>query len=292
MKTILVLTDFSINADYTAHYALKLAQKIEANLLLCNIYTATPEEVRPDRKPWPLGIHEENSVEDLGDIAARLKTQVDKGDEKDFRPEIDQYSKEGSITDTVNDIVSSHHILLTVISMHSPHPLTSLFSVNHEWNIIKVAKFPLLVIPYQVRFKDYKTIAFATDLTLTDADVLNSLAGLAKYSDAGILIAHVANNSSTAKEGENMIKQFFHQLPLKINYPGVSFRAIKNHSVTTGLKELAQDVTVDMLVLVKRNHNFLQRIFEKNVIRKLAGHPAKPLLIFPNKNILEKLPVF
>jgi nucleotide-binding universal stress UspA family protein len=292
MKTILVLTDFSINADYTAHYALKLAQKIKANLLLCNIYTAPPEELRRDRKPWPLGIHEENSVEDLGAITARLKTQVDKGDEKDFRPEIDQYSKEGSITDTVNDIVSSHNILLAVISMHSSHPLTSLFSVNHEWNIIKIAQFPLLVIPYQVRFKDYKTIAFATDLTATDADVLNSLAGLAKYSDAGILIAHVANNNATVKEGEDTIKQFFRQLPLQLNYLGISFRAIKNNSVTIGLKELAQDVTIDMLVLVKRKHNFFQKIFEKNVIRKLSGHPAKPLLIFPNTNILEKLPVF
>ena len=46
MKTILVLTDFSINADYTAHYALKFAQKIKANLLLCNIYATPVNEVR------------------------------------------------------------------------------------------------------------------------------------------------------------------------------------------------------------------------------------------------------
>lgn len=292
MKTILVLTDFSINADYTAHYALKLAQKIKANLLLCNIYTASLAELKPGRKAWPLGINEENSIEGLGNITARLKTMVDKGDKKEFRPEIDQYSKEGSITDTVNAIASSHTILLAVISIHTPHPQTSFFSVNHEWNIIKTANFPLLIIPYQVRFKDYKTIAFATDLTVTDKYVLNSLAGLAKYSDANILITHITNNGSTTQEEEIHLKEFFNNGSLKKNNPAILYHSIKSSSITNALKELAQDIAIDMLVLIKRPHNTLQKIFERNVVRRLANHPTKPLLIFPDTNVLEKQPVF
>jgi nucleotide-binding universal stress UspA family protein len=125
MKTILVLTDFSINADYTAHYALKFAQKIKADLLLCNIYQLPADEQGHSDKKWPLKIHEENSVEELGDLLARLKTQLDKGDESDFRPEINQFSKEGLIADTINDIVSSQHIFMAVISMHRSNYLTS-----------------------------------------------------------------------------------------------------------------------------------------------------------------------
>jgi len=54
MKTILVLTDFSINADHAAHYALKLAQRIGANLLLCNMYELPQDITTTDRKNWPL----------------------------------------------------------------------------------------------------------------------------------------------------------------------------------------------------------------------------------------------
>jgi hypothetical protein len=84
---------------------LKFAQKIKANLLLCNIYALPPDE-ETDPGAWPKGAHEENSINDLGEITARLKTEVDKGDKGDFRPEIDQYSKEGVVIDTVNEITN------------------------------------------------------------------------------------------------------------------------------------------------------------------------------------------
>lgn len=292
MKTILVLTDFSINADYTAHYALKFAQKIEADLLLCNIYMAPEDELRTGRKPWPLGRHEEASIDDLGEITARLKTAVDAGKKTDFRPEIDQYSKEGLIKDTINEIVSSHYVFMAIVSMHSSRSLTSFFSPNHAWDIIEQANFPVLVIPYQVKFKNYKTIAFATDMTITDKYVLNSLVGLAKYSDADILITHVANNGLTVQDEETQLKEFFNKDSTKESSTAILFQAIKSSSVTTALKELAQDIAIDMLVLIKRPHNTLQKIFERNVIRRLANHPAKPLLIFPATNVMERLPEF
>jgi nucleotide-binding universal stress UspA family protein len=292
MKTILLLTDFSINADYTAHYALKFAQQIEANLLLCNIYLAPDEELRAGRKTWPLCTHEEDSIDDLGALMAELKKQIDAGEKTDYRPEINQCSQEGMIKDTINELVAAHHVFMAIISMHSSRSFTSFFSPNHAWDIIERADFPLLIIPYQVRFKNYKTIAFATDLTTTDKYVLNSLTGLAKYSDADILITHVVNNGSNQKGEEILMENFFHKSSGKNNNPAILYHAIKSNSVTTALKELAQDIAVDLLVLIKRPHNTFQKIFERNVVRRLANYPAKPLLIFPDTNVKETLPVF
>jgi nucleotide-binding universal stress UspA family protein len=292
MKTILVLTDFSISADNTAHYALKFAQQIEADLLLCNIYMAPDEELKAGRKPRVLGRHEEESNEDLGALMAELKTQIDAGEKTDYRPEINQCSQEGLIKDTINELVATHHVFMAIISMHSSRSFTSFFSPNHAWDIIEQADFPLLVIPYQVRFKNYKTIAFATDLTITDKYVLTSLTGLAKYSDADILITHVADNGSTLREEETAIREFFNKDNLKANNPAILYHVIKNSSVSTALKDIAQDIGIDLLVLIKRRHNAFQKIFERNVIRQLANYPAKPLLIFPDTNVMEALPVF
>jgi len=291
MKTILVLTDFSINADYTAHYALKFAQKIKADLLLCNIYSAPENELRTGRQPWPLGSHEKASIDDLGEITARLKTTLDAGEKTDYRPEIDQCSQEGLIKDTINNIVSSHHVFMAIISMHSAKSQATFFSPDHAWNIIEQANFPLLMIPYQVRFKKYETIAFATDMTVTDKDVLKSLTGLARYSDADILVTHITNNGLSTVEEETLISEFFKTGSLTENSPAILYKAIKSSSVATALKELAQDIAIDMLVLIKRPHNAIQKIFDRNVIRKLANHPAKPILIFPDTPV-EALPVF
>jgi nucleotide-binding universal stress UspA family protein len=292
MKTILVLTDFSINAGYTAQYALKFAQKIQANLLLCNIYNAPADEQKPGRKEWPLGIHEENSIEDLGALMSHLKSEIDAGKETDFRPEISQLSQEGSITDTINDIARLNHVYMAIISMHSARTVSSFFSPDHAWEIIVHANFPLLVIPYQVRFKNYQMIAFATDLGVTDKYVLNAVVGLAKYTDAEVLVTHIAEIGSTLWKEEIKVEEFFNNEALKQNKPAIQYMAITNKRLMPALIELVNDTAIDMMVLVKRPHNTFQKIFGRNVIRRLVKHPAKPLLIFPDIEVPENQLVF
>lgn len=292
MKTILVLTDFSINADYSAHYALKFAQKIKANLLLCNIYSVPADDKNPDPSAWPAGVHEENSIDDLGELLARLKTQIDAGSKDDFRPEINQYSEEGLVTDIINELAAKNNIFMAIISMHSASYLTTLFSENHTRDIIEKANFPVLIIPYQVRFKDYKTIAFATDMTETDIDVLQSLSTLARYSESEILITNVSDDHATIREQENSIKKLFEPEVIKIHNPKILYKAIKSRSVGNSLRWLSQHVEIDMVVLVHRKLNLFQKLTEGSIIKKMADHPAKPLLIFPYSNTEEQLPVF
>jgi len=292
MKTILVLTDFSINADYVAHYALKLAQKIEANLLLCNVYEVPAEEQNIDRKAWPMRACEENSINDLSDLAMRLKAELDKEDDTKFKPDIEQCSEEGLISDRLNDLAADHEVLLAIISMHSANNLTNFLGTNHAWNIIENATFPVMVIPYQVRFKDYKLIAFATAVNYTDINILESLTGLAKYCDSEIMLTHVSDERSMDRIEESMLKQFFHQIPSKINYPKIIYHNIKSDNVTVSLKWLTAHTDIDLLVLVHQKRSLFQRVFNRSVTQKLAEYPGKPLLIFPCATVNETLTAF
>ncbi|WP_158996275.1 universal stress protein [Mucilaginibacter sp. L196] len=293
MKTILVLTDFSINADYIAHYALKLAQKIEANLLLCNIYEASTDEQNTTRNQWPMRACEENSINDLSELAMRLKAELDKekGDTK-FKPDIEQCSEEGLVVEKLNELAANHEVLLAVISMHSANNLSNFLGTNHAWSIIENASFPVMVVPYQVRFKDYKLIAFASAMNYSDINVLESLSGLANYSDSEILLTHVADENSDDKKEENMIRQFFNQIPSKITYPKIIYHNIKSDNVTRSLKWLTAHIDIDLLVLVHQRRSLFQKVFNRSVTQKLAEHPGKPLLIFPCSKVKETLTVF
>jgi nucleotide-binding universal stress UspA family protein len=277
MKTILVLTDFSINAAYTAQYALELAQNIEANLLLCNVYEDKQTD-QPARKTWPLGEVEENSISDLGALMGLLKTRMDADQDKDkFRPGINQCSEQGLLGDVLNDLVKRQSIVLGVMSIHSSTRLSKLFTGNNAREIIEKANFPLLVVPYQVRFKPYKTIAFATAMNYSDINVLQSLSGLAEHSGSDILITRVIANT---EETEITIKNFFNQIPLKITYPKILYRTIKSKSVTNALQWLTALRQIDLLVLVRRKPNFFRRLFKSSIVQKMALRPGKPLLIF------------
>lgn len=289
MKTILVLTDFSINADYVAHYALGLAQNIKANLLLCNIYESPEGEEVSDRKLWHMRVCEENSINDLGELVARLKSQLDKRNMiNDFRPDISQCSEEGSISQKLKELAATHEIVLAVISKHTANNITNIFGKNHAWDIIENAGFPVMVIPYQVRFKAFKLIAFATAMGKTDINVLESLSMLAEHSDAEILLTHVTEENSDSKNEENRIKKFFDQ----VTYPRKSYHNIKGNNVANSLKLLASHIDVDLLVLVHQKRGYFEKLLGRSITQKMADNSSKPLLIFPRVAVQETIAAF
>lgn len=296
MKTILVLTDFTIRADHAAHYALKLAQKIKADLLLCNIFQVPSNEPMAAQATWPLENYdtmEEDSMNDLGELAARLKKQLNKElVDGQFKPMIGYCTRAGNIGDTVNEIASTRHVLMVVVSMHGANGLSSFLLGNHASEIIEEAHCPVLIVPYQVPFTGLKKIAFATDLNQSGIDVLNCLSGLAKYSDSEIVITHVADSKQAEEVDRPALKHFFNQVSSKISYPKIYYKAIENKSVTRGLGWLAKNTDIDLLVMVHRKRNFFQKMYDGSLTQKMADHLVKPMLVFPSSKIEETLPVF
>ncbi len=295
MKTILVLTDFSARADHIAHYALKLAQKVKANLLLCNI-VPVPAEPAFALAAWPTTNpdgFEEESTNALNELTDRLNKKLDTilKDEA-FRPVINCCSKAGPVVETINKITSDKNLLMAVIGMHGADSIATFLLGDHASEIIENAKCPVLVVPYQFPFRSFNKISFASDLTHTSMDILHSLYGLTKYFDSEVLITHVTDEKSVDIEQLNTESSFFNPGPVSINFPKVRYRTVKNKSVTAGLDWLTEHTDIDLLVLVHRKRNFFQKIFEGSVTQKLADHLIKPMLVFPGSRVHDTLPVF
>ena len=289
MKTILVFTDFSINADYVGQYALRFAQNIGANILLCNIFQVPVGEETTDGDRWPMLACEENSVNDLGAQVAQLKSRLDAEVSGDgFRPEIAQYSQEGGLSNILNELAGVKDILMAIISEHSADKLSEYFATDHTWDIVDNACFPVMVIPYQARFTPFRMIAFATAMNYTDIHILQSLTGLAGYSNAEILVANIASD----QKEEHAMEKFFNQIPGKINYPKIMYHTIEAGDIATGLKKLSAHIDIDLLVMVHQKHNFLQNLFNGSITKKITNRPGKPILIFPCFAVKETLTVF
>ncbi len=295
MKTILVLTDFSAKADHIAHYALRLAQKVKANLLLCNI-VPVPAEPAFALAAWPTTNHEgfeKESTNALNELTGRLNKKLDailaNGT---FRPVINHCIKAGTVAETVDKITSDPNLLMAIVGMHSAGGLTTFLLGDHANEIIENAKCPVLVVPYQFPFKNFSKISFASDLTHTSMDILHSLYGFTKYFDSEVLITHVTDDKAVNIEQLNNESNFFNPGPAGINFAKVRYRSIKNKSVTAGLDWLTEQTDIDLLVLVHRRRNFFQKIFEGSVTQRLADHLVKPMLVFPGSRAHDTLPVF
>jgi nucleotide-binding universal stress UspA family protein len=295
MKTILVMTDFTLRADNAARYALGLAQKIEANLLLCNVFFV-PSRTEDIQVTWPAEEYktiEMNSEFDLRTLKSRLSKGLDVNlPEGSFIPEISYCARAGSLTDVMNELVYHNNIVTVVVGKHDTFGLSDFLTGNHTNQIIEKADCPVLVIPSELSFQGLKKIAFATDLAQNNIDALQSLVSLAMYSGAEILITHIADEKSSDQEEQVIIKRFFNQVSAKTDYPRIYYKAVKNRSVTAGLDWVAEHTDVDLMVLIHRKRSFFEGLIDNSVTRKVANHAIKPLLVFPSAKVAEVLPVF
>ena len=147
--------------------------------------------------------------------------------------------------------------------------------------------FPVLVIPYQVRFKPFRQIAFATLMNDTDTKVLEYLSGLANYSDSRILITNVR----TEEKPGRVDNKFGNEVSSRIKYPKLTYCNIKGDNVVDALKTMCETVNVDLIAIVHRRLSFLQEVFGESVTRKMIERPDRPLLIFPCSSVKETLAV-
>jgi nucleotide-binding universal stress UspA family protein len=295
MKTILVLTDFTIKADHAAHYALKLAQKIEADILLCNVY---PEgNVKPvfTHAFWPgerIDSMEEDSKNDLNELAGRLTAQMISANVDKFKPCIELCARPGRLIEVINDIVKHRQILMAVIATHSTDDYLTFLTGNHANEIIENATCPVLVLPYQAVYTEFKKIAFATDLVNKGGDMLHTLYRITRHFDPEILITHVADGYSEKVVEEKINEHFFDQEIIRPVYPKIHYLSVQNKNVAAGLDWVAQHTDIDLMVLVHRKRNFFQKMFDVGTTQKLTAHFAKPMLVFPTSHVRESLPVF
>jgi nucleotide-binding universal stress UspA family protein len=294
MKTILVLTDFTIRADHAAHYALRLAQDIKANLLLCNVYPEVTVKPASAHTYWStdnFGQFEEDSKNDLKELAGRLSKQQANTGNTEFKPEIEICSKSGPLINAINYLVASRSILMAVIATHNADDYLTFLTGNHAAEILDHANCPVLVVPYQVPFQVFKRIAFATDLT-RHRDVLHTLHNITKCSNPDIFITHVGTAPLGTVTEQYILKQLLGEdTDHNAACPKLHYTAVQNKNVVAGLNDLAEHADIDLMVLVHRKRNFLKKLFQGSVTKQLANHYPKPMLVFPWSHQRESYPV-
>jgi nucleotide-binding universal stress UspA family protein len=285
MKTILVPTDFSPAADNAARYALQLAKAIKANIKLCHAFKVPAETPMASQVVWPLEDFttlKKDTTEGLKLLAEKLT----KDDEAitspgSFHPLIEYASEVGAVTEVVHQLFLDEKSTLVVMGMSGAGGLSRFFLGSTSRDMIEEASFPVLLIPSEATFNGIHKIAFSTDLSTGDIGMIHSLSGLAYPLNAEILVAHVTSEQYDSPEHMHKVDSFLNYVTNKINYPKIYYRHIRSIDVEHGLDWLTEHGQIDMLAMVHRKHNLLERIFEGSYTQRLAKHIELPLLVFP-----------
>lgn len=283
MNTIAILTDLSEGADQTARYALHLAQHLNSNLLLYNSFLIPSAEPLAAQIAWPLENYNElrqDTEQRLELLAERLRDEALAFPVNAFDPKISCKCCGGTFTLNINELLADKHVALLVMGSHKKG-LAAFMVGNHIRQIMDDITLPVLILPDHQQFRKITRIAFATDLSYTDVDVVKSLAGIANPTGAEITLVHISPETGDRTDPGKQIRAFLQEVKHKVAYPHIVYRNVMENHVEQGLHWLTEHLPFDMLVMVHRNKSFLQQIFHHSNTQRMAGKISIPLLVYP-----------
>ena len=269
MKIILVPTDFSDNAYKATSYACNMALKYNARIILMNSFEipASSSKVMINFTD----VLEEDSIKGLEKELEKIRK------DKTFNPvEIEVFSCFGSITEAINKAEKAFKIDLIVMGTAGASNIaTRLFGSNTS-NAIKNAKQPILVIPNESSYSEWKKITFASNIQNSKNDCpFKPLKEL-------ITLTHSSLNILSVVEDSNSLDKTKIEARIAAKLRGVdhTINIVEDPSISNGILNFIHDNETDLLVLVKKNYGFIEGLLHTSVTRKLALHSDKPILLY------------
>ena len=278
MKTILVPTDFSENAENALYYAIDIAKRLNAKIILLHAYQSNYTN------PYiPLDyIVEENkhlaisSDKQLKEESLKIK-QVG-------GVEYECLSIEDSpVEATINTIKEKEIDLVVMGTKGESNFLNTIFGSNTA-KIIEKASCPVIAVPEEALYNDIKKITYATSYKESDIYVLEKIVDLAKLFNAQVNVLHIYENSHSQDEEKKEMKKFMDEVNKNILYSNMSFQLLEGEDVEDALENYLDNNSTSILVMSTHHRNFIDKIFGKSITKQMSYHTNVPLMAFHHTN--------
>jgi nucleotide-binding universal stress UspA family protein len=280
-----VATDFSANAKHAVDYGYKLAEQMQANMVLCNAFIVPAEVPDAGFVSWPMYEYEE-MLKDSEDELKALRTRLEEENEDAiFKPAIHCANDVGTLPDVINEIVEQKNVLLSVMATHGGNTLSDLLIGNHSRRMIDETTIPLLLVPCNAEIRAVKKVAFATDFAQPERDlqIIYKLINLIRPLNAELLITHIENAVTEKPDFKNWLNKFLVDLSNKADYSHIYYRLVKSNTPERGLEWLTEYGHVDILAMVHRGQGVFARMFKGSHTQNMANQLRIPLLVLPEK---------
>jgi nucleotide-binding universal stress UspA family protein len=271
MKTYLVPTDYSDVADNAARYAIALAKKEQAKIVLFHVFQI-PYPVAHDSY-YPM-----ISVDELEkDSMTELVRYRDKLlDETKNSIQIDCYTSPGFITEAVDSYTEHHPVDLVIMGITGGSKLKELFIGSNATSVARNIKKNVLIVPAGVKYRDIHKIGFATEYDMENEEKIEKqVKHFADLFHSNV----VALNISTVEDLNTPEKEKAMET-VKSHFSGYNFSSemLESDDVDVEIENYVEDKKCDWLVVVPKHHNVFGNLFNKSLTKKLAYHLHVPIL--------------
>ncbi len=285
MKTILVnIDDPNESKDYIT-YCVRVAQDLGMAVRLLSVFD--PNNY-PLGMPGTTGDNVQWINENIMRVTDETKRHIDNmiqtlKDEISDMPMIDYSVETGFITDIIEDISKEKYIEMIMLQENEARKDKMIGGADID--IIRHTECPVWIIPEKAEYHPYKSVIYATDYNENDIQTLKKLVQLIKPYSPAITALHITESLDFVEKIKNT--GFKDMLTEKISYKNVDVKAITEKTgknIVESIDDFANGNHADLIVLLKENRHFLERIFKVSSAKKLIRHSLRPVLIFHEKS--------
>lgn len=270
MKNILVPVDFS-NASFNAvSYAAFLANAFNATLTLVHAYTGT------SALDESAGAKLFDSQKEL-EIANEkfLKKEIE-GIARKFTVKIKGIVIKGSPENVINEVAEKNHSEMIVMGMKGKGESNSILG-STTISMIDETSIPLLIIPKSALYQTIDSITLASDFK--NEKLLSHFTILENLIDKFNPFIQVLNVQK--KDSKITAKMIADKMSKDLTWDKYdhTFNIIEIDDIEEGIHKFLRKHPTDLLVMVARKRNFINKFFNPSHTKKMTDQTKIPLLV-------------
>lgn len=288
-QRILIPVDFSDYSLKACRIAFNLARELGAKVKILHVYfNPYYPTALPMAEAFAYQGKEEkefqNIIEKVKENIQRLCNTIDKKVSEGEFPSVN-YSyvlREGLPEEEIVTFTKEYKPSIIVMGTRGKDQKDADLIGSVTAEVIEMTHVPLIAIPENTPFKDFKDvkhIAFLTNFSQRDLISFDLLAKLLQpYQDIRISLTHIAVKKSDQWDEIKLqgIKTYFSK-----QYPNLNldYKLIDTSDMLKSLDEYIKDDGIQVLALTTSKRNIFARMFSPSISRKMLFHSDTPLFV-------------
>lgn len=274
METILVPTDFSRNAENALKYAVDLAKKEGAKIIL--MHACHNNYINSDVPYFEIG---DVLVKTRKDSKKMLKAMVQQFIEPENIP-YDTMIVEEFPVEAITLVLAETEVDLIVMGTKGASGIMGTVFGSNTATVIERVKVPVMAIPESAPFHPIKKITYATSYFKSDFEALARVVEIAEPYGAQLNLLHISDGKNSTENERILMETFIAEAKVKAPYENMNFELLTDQNTEHALQKYIDDESADMLVMSTHHRDFFDKIFGKSYTQQMAYHTKIPLLAF------------
>ena len=286
-RRIIVPTDFSKGSEYACHYAIHLAQKMDAEIKLLHVYPDPVSDMRikesatyMDYLNSTIRETEKRARSGIVDFTYKIKAYMDSQNISGIR--IHSTLGMGNIIEHIKGVSNKYNPDVLVLGTTGRREDSRSVFIGLANSIVSGLNVPVYAIPGACSPEDFNQvrILYATDFNERDHNSLERLLRIVEPFNKQVTCIHIDTEHNPTKM--ERMEELNTQLKLEYAEHNIQCQLIEDEDMYHGIKDFASRNKVNLLSFTVHKRGIFEKLFKPNFFKRILQESNLPILLFPS----------